>query len=277
MSSYYSVVRYVPDPVADERINVGVVVFGNGTFLSRFLVKWQRVRNFGGEDISFLHDFSREVEDRQTNLLPSAPVWDEEMLAKIAGRWKNSIQLSEPRSSLQSPEVLLREVSERYLREPLLYRKRHRTKRYAVAAGFEALENALFEKYSISPGTLLKRRHPLQGRFDKHSFDIVMENGKPLLGAEALSFDGPYSRMFKKEVDATLWAVDDVRKVNPKIPLAVLVVPPRQSSSFYRNAGRMFRDLNVEVVTDEGAALWAKKIIKKVHLPPIEHLLGSSN
>ena len=180
-------------------------------------MKWQRVRNFGGEDISFLHDFSREVEDRQTNLLPSAPVWDEEMLAKIAGRWKNSIQLSEPRSSLQSPEALLREVSERYLREPLLYRKRHRTKRYAVAAGFEALENALFETYSISPGTLLKRGTPLQGRFDNNiPFDIVMENGKPLLGAEALSFDGPYSRMFKKEVDATLWAVDECSEGEPQ-------------------------------------------------------------
>ena len=32
MSSYYSVVRYVPDPVADERINVGVVVFGSDYF-----------------------------------------------------------------------------------------------------------------------------------------------------------------------------------------------------------------------------------------------------
>ena len=35
MAAYYTVVQYVPDPVADERINVGVVGFARGRVLVR--------------------------------------------------------------------------------------------------------------------------------------------------------------------------------------------------------------------------------------------------
>ena len=33
MATFYSVIQFVPDPVADERMNAGVVVFGNGRIL----------------------------------------------------------------------------------------------------------------------------------------------------------------------------------------------------------------------------------------------------
>jgi len=78
--------------------------------------------------------------------------------------------------------------------------------------------------------------------------------------------------MLQREVDATLWAMDDVRKLRPKLPLAVLVIPPGTTNSTFTHAARMFRDLNVEVVPDDRATSWAKKVIKKVTLPSLEHL-----
>lgn len=36
MVSRYSVIQYVPDPIADERMNVGVVVFNDDTVLCTF-------------------------------------------------------------------------------------------------------------------------------------------------------------------------------------------------------------------------------------------------
>ena len=62
MPAFYSIVQYVPDPVIDERINVGVIVFGEGRVMSRFVDNWRRVRNFGSEGIAFLRKFADQAE-----------------------------------------------------------------------------------------------------------------------------------------------------------------------------------------------------------------------
>src|SRR5579885_3191655 len=40
MASFYTVVQYVPDPVADERINAGVIVFSRDRVAARFVKNW---------------------------------------------------------------------------------------------------------------------------------------------------------------------------------------------------------------------------------------------
>ena len=40
MTSFYSVVRYVPDPIAEEAINIGVVAFKEGKLRFRFVEDW---------------------------------------------------------------------------------------------------------------------------------------------------------------------------------------------------------------------------------------------
>jgi Protein of unknown function (DUF3037) len=61
MPGYYSVVQYLPDPVTDERVNIGVITYGDGGIRCRFLRTWTRVRMFGGEDVSFLREFAAGV------------------------------------------------------------------------------------------------------------------------------------------------------------------------------------------------------------------------
>lgn len=87
MVSYYTVVQYYPDPIADERINIGVMAFGDGRVRSRFIQDWRRVEQFGGEDISFLHDFARRAE-----------AWEE-------------TTLREPLYSTREPDELLDEMA----------------------------------------------------------------------------------------------------------------------------------------------------------------------
>ena len=107
MVSYYTVVQYYPDPITDERINIGVMVFGDGQLRSHFLQDWRRVEQFGGEDISFLYDFARRAE-----------AWDETTLKDCMTRWTRSIQFREPLPSLREPEKLLDEKARLFLREP---------------------------------------------------------------------------------------------------------------------------------------------------------------
>ena len=44
MTSYYSVVQYVPNPMSGERVNVGVIAFDGHAVRTRFLRNWTRAR-----------------------------------------------------------------------------------------------------------------------------------------------------------------------------------------------------------------------------------------
>ena len=61
MSSFYSIAQFVPDPVTDERINIGAFAFGDGRVRCHFLSKWGRVQHFSTQDIGFLRDFARDM------------------------------------------------------------------------------------------------------------------------------------------------------------------------------------------------------------------------
>jgi hypothetical protein len=107
MVCYYTIVQYYPDPIADERINIGLMVFGHDQVRSRFLRDWHRVVQFGKEDISFLHDFVQRAE-----------TWDEATLKDCIIRWDRSIQFRQPLPSSLEPEDLLDEMARLFLREP---------------------------------------------------------------------------------------------------------------------------------------------------------------
>jgi hypothetical protein len=52
MTSWYSVIQYVPDPIAGELINIGLLVSDEQEVQVHFLQNWERVRCFGmSEDI----------------------------------------------------------------------------------------------------------------------------------------------------------------------------------------------------------------------------------
>ena len=52
--SRYSVIRYVPDPLREEHINIGVIVVAeDGSFADcRFLSNWEKAKKFGGRTLA---------------------------------------------------------------------------------------------------------------------------------------------------------------------------------------------------------------------------------
>jgi hypothetical protein len=266
MPSYYSIVRYVPDPVTDERLNIGIVVYGEGKVLSRFLGNWGKARIFGGEDIRFLREFAEEIELRQLNLFTTEGRWDERTLQTISSHWKNSIQLSEPKASLKSPDELLLDVSSRYVREQTHRPRQHKDKREVVRLGLKAFSQSYLHRYHLPlPDEYIKRRHLVTGARDKHSFDLVVGNGRPFFAAEALSFQGEYSQEMRKEVDAALWVIEDVRKADKNLPLAVLALPPSGKMPLYNTVRRIFKnEFGADFVTDVQVASWGRKMAKVI-------------
>jgi DUF3037 family protein len=136
MPSYYSVIRYVPNPLSEESVNIGVVVFGGGTPLFRFLRDWSRPKKFGGESTDFLERFAKQLSSTQLGIFSDSGAWSEERLHSVLGRWHNSIQFTNPRASLHEPAALLEDVAQTFLRQSKAKEVRRRTKLYSQVKTF---------------------------------------------------------------------------------------------------------------------------------------------
>jgi hypothetical protein len=66
-------------------------------------------------------------------------------------------------------------------------------------------------------------------------------------------------------VDATKWAVDDVRKRDKKLLLAIFVLPPSADSSGFTRAQNVFRGLGAHVATTEQQfGRWAEREARSI-------------
>ena len=258
MVSRYTVVQYVPDPVADERMNIGVIAYDEHGVHSRFLSRWDRVESFGGEDVSFLKDFAAEVaRSGSAGQLPLAMgrrTIDASIIEKIVVNWRNSIQLTDPRSATIRAEDLLRSVSDRFLRAPAPRKPRVADRRRAAKLGFEALRKQV-------PLESIERGERLPGRYTTHEFEIVVRNGSVVEAARALSFEVSEAKVLQDQIDAAAWAIEDLRGVSGEqgeLPeLSVLAIPPRTSSKTYNSARDLLTTLGAKVVLPDTMESWA--------------------
>jgi hypothetical protein len=253
MPAYYSVVQYVPDPVTDERINVGVIVFGDGHVASRFVDNWQRVRTFGGENIGFLRKFANEA-DQMT----------EAEIRKIAREWYHSVRLTEPAGSLLGRDDLLNDISSRYLRDWSPAQRTYRTRRQAVVLATNAVTVAVERACGEQAKGLIRNDYRLRGRTGKHPFDVTAVNGEPYFAARALSFEGSTeSTSLLHAIESTNYALEDVR--DNGLPLAVVTLPPRHLVlDTYQEAVESFRDKGADVVEEGDIKDWAGTMAKLV-------------
>lgn len=264
--SYFTIVQYVPDPVADERVNIGVIAVSGDRIKGRFVKNWTRIRTFGGEDLDFLKGFAARV-GSWTPAEPPIPGLDTEIrltedgLREIAGSWSNSIQFTDLRASILPPEQLLNELAGKFLRETARARATYRDRRMAGRLAYARIEEAVREVVGSKSKDIVKRNPLVKGNLDSHHFDVGLMNGTIRLAAHGLSFEGPATRDLQKEVDATAWAVDDVREADPRIPLAIVAIPPRSSKSkAYDKALRIFEGLDATIVEESRTHEWAKDI-----------------
>jgi len=268
MITKYCVVRYLPHPLSGEMMNVGIIAWSEGKIATHFMKDWRRLKTFGHEDISFLQNFVEQIE-ASTSLDQKLPTLgpgqlDTKRLEELVANWGNSIQFSEPRTSLQPPEDVLREVISIYL--PVLPHRaqRVRSRRTAARLALNSISQVLLEERGPLSEGLIKKQHGIRGKFDEHQFDVVVANGRPFFAAQGLSFEKSFSRAVQKDVDATAWAIDDIRKIQLALPVAVLALPPRDSSKHFDRARKTFQGLKAEMVSEAQMDTWVKRALKSV-------------
>ena len=274
MASKYSIVQYVPNPIADERINVGVVAFNENEVRVKFLKDWERVRHFGMEDIRFLKDFARGMSKAAESGLifpgDNREATYQERLNQLTRNWLNSIQFTQPRGSLEDVDSLLEDIVTNYLIEPASQKLKLRDRQDAARVTTSKIRKVLQQKFKEDAKELLKTGYTLHGSHDDHKFDAVVANGQPYLAAQGISFEVQIPETVQKLLS---YMVLDVKNYQPNLPIVIVVLPPKKEISNYREIQKLYEkatstysELGAQVLEENEVETWVSENLKNVEI-----------
>jgi Protein of unknown function (DUF3037) len=231
MASQFSVIQYVPDPIADERINIGVLAFDDNVTRVKFLSHWERVRCFdSSQDLSFLKSFAARMEHASLKglLYPGdedSGLSRKERLVKVSREWANSIQFTEPAGSLEPVDDLLLGAADDYLIEPPVKEpKKLRDRQGAAQVVAKQIKDLLYERFDETRARkLLKTKYSLEGSDMVHKFDVAVANGTPFFALHGISFE---VNTPETTVGSVAYMLIDTIKAKPTLPIAVIALPP---------------------------------------------------
>lgn len=275
MASRYSVIQYVPDPIANERINIGVLAFDENVVRVQFLHRWDRVRHFAKGDIGFLLDFTQRMsESAESGLLFPGDKPDgspkHERLAKLARGAMNSIQFTEPCGSLEDVDRLMEDIVHSCLVDLAPKKSNLRDRQAAARVATSKVRKVLKERIGEKARDYLRENHHLQGSHGEHEFDVVVANGSPYLAAHGVSFE---VHLQKNLLDSLYWRIGDVKECTPELPLAIVSLPPKpefdaypQLERDYRETTKIFTALGAKVVDEEDIEDWVSQMLRHANV-----------
>jgi len=268
VTSYYSQIQYVPDPIAGERINVGIVAIDTDGCEYQFVRDWRRAAAFGGQDVGFLREFAEEAVEAGSNWFSVSG--GPKTTAAALKKWHNKVQFSELRPSTKSRNDLLVAMTTVFLRGQgsdidAAARFVGRGREKAISTATQVLGAELRKRFGHAPRGLLQRDVVLRGHIETHQLDLAVKNGTLYGGAFAVSFETGSPKMQRRDTDAIAFALEDVGKGAEFQPLSVVVIPPRDKTPTYARAQHIFRELRAPIVVESGLNKWAQSLV--AHLP----------
>lgn len=276
MKYAYSVVRFVPDPVRGEYVNVGVVAGSDDAseWQLRTLENQKRARSLDDKGLlplvwGFIDDIGRKIDQYdeavQTSLFevedekPS-----EKWLEQLSLESRNVIQLSEPAVVVaESVDEALDILFGQFIIEPEARRFPYKKKHPALAAIRRSYREAGLEIQKH-----FEERAYVMGRHHKERFDFVVANGQAVQLAQTWSFQMPDQEELSEQIKAWAWTVGDVREnggvaelaskriqVPPDVEIEVVYVPPAFDGSrdALTEALAAFKKIDVQPVEYEQA------------------------
>ena len=284
MPAKYSVVQYFPDPINGERINIRVLVFGEGQVRSKFLTDWERVRRFADGDIDTAKAFSEwvQLETKHPYAAPaSAPLrnisvplhLDAIAIERMASEWSNAIQLTQPQPSLEEPEALLARLAKVFLREPQRREAAFRDREFVAHQAFHAVRDAVARRLDRSTArTVVKPNYVIGGKLVPNiPVDLAVQNGQIFLVSQAVSFETPDSGVVDRQVREAIYRLRDIRDLRSGIKLDVVALPPapeHQSSQRILEAfealPEMCQQIGARLVLDHNVPDWADDVASLV-------------
>jgi hypothetical protein len=280
MPAHYTIVQFVPDPIVDERVNIGVIVFSDGQIRSRFLQNWDRVSRFAQEDIGYAREFAdwvgqaavRSASDSLMASLPGLPDpirLDEHSIRRMADEWSNSIQLTAPQPSLEHPDDLLLKAAQTFLREPVrrqqVFRDRQFAARYAASAVRRSVSDRIGPTYAKD---IVRSEYSIGGKVVPHlRVDLAITNSHIYLVSQALSFETYNISDLDRQVRDAVYTLRDVGELVSNVQLDLVALPPKAGVKNFRKAADRFHELptmcnqiGARLVLEGEVPAWAEQI-----------------
>lgn len=259
MTSYYSVIQYSPDPIAEEKVNIGVLTWDDSGARVKFVRDFRRARLLGMDGFSELRPFAEFVEQktRACGDLVGGLAFPDYISNELI-HWSSFIQLTPPRGSLENPCDLLARLVPRYIKETrtLRSRVRGRDRRAATSEAFSLFTAAVRELSAEKPVHQVRRQQEIEGRLNGHLFDVVLSNDTVAAALDTISFEVGTGPFLQKEVDSIAWAIDDVRSKRPDLPLAVYALKTSMTAErrkVFSRARKTYDGLNAVLIDSKGA------------------------
>lgn len=219
MKYSYSVVRFVPDPVRGEYVNVGIVAGSDDAseWQLRTLENQKRARSLDEKGLlplvwGFIDDIGRKIdqfdEAVQTSLFE---VEDEKpserWLEQLSSESRNVIQLSPPAVIVaESVNEALDMLFEQFVVDPEHRRYSFKRKHAALAAIRHSYRDA-----GLRIGKDFDEGAKVKGQHHNERFDFVVANGQAVQLAQTWSFQQPNQEELAERVKAWAFTVEDVR------------------------------------------------------------------
>lgn len=190
---YFSVVRYVPDPIRNEAKNIGIVLlcpqkgFGKSKFLkSRFHLQRDSRRYAALQSMirSYQIDLPGEYKENlyETTLFaPLPPQWTKVDLEKLSQDCTNLIQFTRPSAILGDPERILNELFQERVQVKGGGIKTTQTRKVAAS-----IFKRTFHPYGLDDSIEEDAEIPVHNH--KYRFDIGITNGKLRYAIKTLDF-----------------------------------------------------------------------------------------
>jgi len=273
MASHYSVIQYLPNPINDERINIGVIAYDEEDVVASFLTNWKRVKCFAGEDIKFIQQFIDEIKlslpagESQSSMFKQELTG--ERIKKMAETWRNTIQLTTPRGSLDNAKETLEAVCPQILVGFTSRKLDYRTREAAMKLVGQDMRKALEERAGRDAAdSLVKTNFAVPGKHTLHKFDGALMNGKVYCAAFGLSFELPEGRDIDLWTSYYAWAISDVLSERT-IPIGVLALSPK---SDYKNsnlkkhqeAKKIYQGLGADFLDERTFIEWSAEQAEKI-------------
>jgi hypothetical protein len=188
-------------------------------------------------------------------------------IEKLIPAWTDSIQFTQPRGSTQSASQLITELPLRFLRiqeEVLTEARPSQNRAFAVRVAYNCILGAAKARAPHKAKDLVRKHLSLRGKFNEHSFDVVLVNGSPFAAVNALSFGITSRSTLQREIDATAWIFDDVRKRTEDLPLAIYIARAAHDDALFETTAKTFNGLKSKVIAEERDMMkWAETQVQK--------------
>ena len=217
------------------------------------------------------HAFQKQFDQELTERIEAGSTQSqvtEAMLREMVSKWRSAIQFTAPRGSLLSLEELLDDAEGRFLANDHPQETRPYTRWYMKKLAFDAARLAFVQRGGERARRFVKRNFAILGAITSHPFSLAIANGKPLVAAEVLSFVGADRKAQEKDVMATAWAFEDVRKRHSALELAALVLTGAEPSAAYEDAEKVFASLGVRLVLKDQVDTWTDEVAERVLAVP---------